>query len=312
MSFTADYNFLIDEEFLNFFYLLSIYSPYPSSPFVTKFCVSKGELLASRSLLGKTDSTSVFQFVSELSKPKVKKSKEISTKDLLKRKLKGEILKPTLKRILKLFDTEDFPLSTTDWLKISPNENYLALVDDLSFTIYIFDLKSGKLLNVLFPDTLEERKFIDIPPQLYQLLKRYITIPSMYVACDFYDDTTLFITATLPKLRMKTKEKDTAIDYENVACLIKKHIFSNKITKFIEFDSPYETYEGGYTHLNPSFVFEKGYVFCPFYKGWPYGAEMINEKVPLKDNPFSKEFYKKNIYLFVQFDFDGKILNLWG
>lgn len=305
MNFLSDYNFSVDESFLKFFYF---YTPQLQVPFVAKFSINKGELLASRSLMGVTDSAAVFSFIRDFSKPKIKRPKKLK----LKKELKGDISQPILKKILKLSDTEDFPLSKTHWIRVSPNNNYLAVVDDLTFTIYIFDLKTGKLENILFPDTAEEKRFIEIPISVYQFLKRYITIASMYCACDFYDDTTLFITATLPKIVMETKDKDTTIEWYNVACIITKHIFNNNLINLNEFASLPESVKGGFSHLMPSFIFEKGLIFCHFRKGWPYGYEVINEKIPSYDNPFSEEFYKKDNFLFVVYNLNGEFLHLLG
>jgi hypothetical protein len=305
-DFLGDYNLVTDTTILNLF---SFSAGILEVPFVTKFCLSAGELLSSYALLGAVDSAVVNWFIADHSKPKVKKS-------LVKRPqpvpLKDRFYKPIIGKRIKLHDTDEFPLSTTDYISVNPSGSNLSLKDNLTQFIYIFDLNTGRLVNVLFPDSTEEMMFINIPSGLYHFMKRNNIINSMYFSPAFCDDTTLLLTASLPEIEMKVTELDTNVTYHNAAVLIKKDIFTNipmSVVRFLPFS---ETCKGSFSHTNVSFVTNHNLVFLPFSKGWPVGAEMLNEKTPVVENPFADEFYERDLHQFAVYNLDGEFIRFWG
>lgn len=305
-KFAVDYQKIVNEEFLKFFYFSS---GILEVPFITKFYLPKGELLSSFSLMGKIDSITVSEFIADLSKPKIKR-KEISAKKV---KIKGEKYKPTFVKKLKLYDTEEYPFSSTFYIDVNPSGTYLALLDDLSYSVYIFDLITGKMLNVLYPDSIEEKMFVDVPEKIYITLKKMNVLNPMYFNPQFYDDTTIYISASLPRIQMDIKEKDTNISYYNARCLIKKRIFSNKILKYILFKQPPLNVSYLITHTNVSIIPKTGLIFALFKKGWPYGSEVLDElKIHPEENPFTDKFYKEHLYQFAIYDFEGNFIRFLG
>ncbi|MCS7250367.1 MAG: hypothetical protein NZ608_05495 [candidate division WOR-3 bacterium] len=305
--FEADYQRIVNEEFLKFFHfsagILEV-------PFVTKFSFSEGELLSSLSLMGKIDSSTVSAFIADLSKPKIKR--KISR--LIKARIKGEKYKPIFIKKLKLYDTEEYPISKTFYINVSPSENYLALCDNLSYRIYIFDLKTGKLLNLLYPDSTEERMFVNVSDNIYIMLKNMNLFNPMYFNCQFLDDTTILVAASLPKIQVDTSEGEPNIGYYNVRCFIKKEIFSNKVLKCIQFQQPsLEKISYLIRHTDASIIPQTELIFAPFSKGWPMGSEMLEEsKISPYENPFTDEFYKEHLYQFAVYNFEGKFIRFLG
>lgn len=304
--FLADYQKIVNEEFLKFFYFSgSIFEV----PFVTKFYLPKGELLSSFSLMGEIDSITVSEFIADLSKPKIKRE----TISLKKVKIKGEKYKPIFVKKLKLYDTEEHPLSSTFYISINPSGTYLALRDNLSYSVYIFDLITGKMLNVLYPDSIEERMFVNVPENIYVILKKMNVLNPMYFNPQFYDDTTIFISASLPRIEIDIKGKDTNISYFNARCLIRKSIFSNKILKYLLFKQPPLDISYLIKHTDISVIPQTGLIFALFSKGWPYGGEVLDElKIPPEENPFTNEFYKEHLYQFAIYDSEVNFLCFLG
>lgn len=305
-AFASDYNLVADEKLLNSF-VFSAGSLLV--PFITKFCVKSGELLSSYSLLGTIDSATVAWFITDLSKPKAKKP--VSKRAQITRR-KTEAFRPGVGKRLKLLDSDEYPLSTSYYASVNSSGTSFSLMDNLTNYIYVFDLNTGKLLSVLFPDSGEQKMFIDVPEGLYQWLKRNNVVNSMYFSHDFCDDTTLVIAASLPRVTMDVTGNDTNLRYYNAAVLIKKNILNNNLISVASFQSLPDTIRGRFSHTGASFVQGGGLVFLPFDKGWPSGSQLLDENTPRDENPFTDEFYQRNVYQFAVYTFDGKFVGLWG
>lgn len=303
MGFKADYQYVIDEKFLKSF---EFSAGSLQVPFVTKFSISKGEMLSSFSLMGRIDSQTVATFIKDFSCPKVKKVISMPIKRKKEKETKINIIKK-----IKLYENEEYPLSSPLFVSINPSKTYLAITDRVSLFIYIFDLKTGKFINLIYPDSLESCMFIKLPQETYSLFKEIFK--SMYFNHYFYDDSTLLITASLPRTQLEIRNNETICSYYNEACLIQKGIFSNKILKLKSFFLDTLIYIGNLNHTRASFIPQKEIIFLPFNKGWPTkGTEMLNEGIPADENPFREEFYEKDIYQFWIFDFDGKFIGFLG
>ncbi|MCR4424255.1 MAG: hypothetical protein WHU95_00020 [candidate division WOR-3 bacterium] len=307
-NFNADYQLVVGEGFLN---------PFEFSagdlqvPFVTKFSISSGELLTSKSLMGAIDSVTVAAFVADISKPRTKRKPEPASSKL---QLKGERYKPVFGKKIKLYDNEDYPLSTTYHISVNPFGTRLALMDQMSYYIYIFDLTTGKLINAIYPDSTEEGMFVNLPRELLTKLKEMniITNP-MYFSHQFSDDTTLMITASFPMMVIEATGKDTNVAYHNAPVLIRKSISSNRLLSCCSFQNLPENVRGNFFHTDATIVPQAGLIFTPFSKGWPKGSEMLDEqRTPLEENPFTDEFYQEDIYQFAVFDTNGRFIRFLG
>jgi len=305
-AFATDYNLVVDERFLTSFVFSS---GSLRVPFATKFCVSEGELLSSYSLLGVTDSATVAGFIADHTKPKAKKQADKRPQTA---PVKTEARRPAVGRRLKLQDSDELPLSTFDYVSVNPSGSRLALMDNLTYSVCVFELTGGTLLNALFPDSSEEMRFVSVPAPLYQWLKQNNVVNSMYFSHGFLDDTTLIIAASLPNVAVEAAGKDTVLDYRNAPALIKKCISSNRPVGCASLQSLPDTTRGRYSHTEASFAFANGLVFVPFSKGWPSGSQMLDENTPREENPFADEFYQRDVYQFAVFDFDGKFVRLQG
>jgi len=304
--FVSDYNLVTDEKFLNSFVfsagILEV-------PFIAKFCIRSGEVLSSYSLLGTTDSATVAWFISDLSKPKIKRPVSKRPREA---PMKGNVYKPVIGKRIKLSDSDEFPLSTSDYLSVNPSGSCVSLRDNLTNYIYIFDLTTGRLLNVLFPDSSEEAMFVNVPVPVYQWLKQNNVVNSMYFSHGFCDDTTLIITASLPKVVMEVTGADTSVGYHNVPVLIKKNILDNKPISCARFQSFPDTVLGGFSHIAASFEPRSNLVFVPFHKGWPSGNKLLDEDTPREENPFADEFYQRNVYQLAVYNVTGEFVRFLG
>jgi hypothetical protein len=305
-AFTSDYSLVADVGFLESF----VFSAGSLRvPFAAKFCVSTGELLTSYSLLGSTNSAVVEWFISDQSKPKAVRPASRSEPSA---RTAVETCKLVVSRMLRLHDSDEYPLSSSYYVSVNPSGSSLSLRDDLTNYIYIFDMRGGKLVSVMFPDTAEEKTFVDVSPEAYHTLKQFNLVNPMYFSHDFCDDSTLMITASLPRIVMEEDEEDTNFGIYNAPVLIKKNIHDNRALSCVHFQPLPDSTRGRFSHTEASFVREEGLVFVPFSKGWPSGSEMLDERTPLEENPFTVEFYQRNIPQFVVFDFDGRFVGLWG
>ncbi|MCS7250368.1 MAG: hypothetical protein N2323_02095 [candidate division WOR-3 bacterium] len=302
MNFKGDYQLVIGEEFLKFFeFKNGISKPPFIPPFLTKFSVSKGELLSSFSLWGaKIDTLNIRAFIKDFSCPKTKK---IVSADLLRIKRKES--KIVILKKVKLLESDEYPLSFSRSISYSPSKNYLAITDKITLSIYIFDLNTGKFINHLAPDSLEHHRFIKLPPETYSSYKELFR--SMYFNHCFYNDSILLIAATLPSV----EEKNEIVHYRNVACFVEKNIFSNKPLKINPFPFSFEIETLSYTfnHVDASFIPETKLIFLPFCKG---SLKENLQEISLKENPFRKEFYEKDLYQFGIFNFEGEFIGFLG
>ncbi|MEO0079055.1 MAG: hypothetical protein ABIK44_00035 [candidate division WOR-3 bacterium] len=305
-NFESDYSIVTNEKFLNSFELSA---GILEVPFVTKFSVRSGELLASYSTDGVIDSSTVAAFISDLSKPKSRRRPQAPAS---KARIKGARYKPVCQKMLKLYDTEEYPLSTTYYINVSPSGTYLSLMDHMTYYIYIFDLATGRLVNVLFPDSSEEMMFVKVPVMVYQILRQNNVLNSMYFSHDFCNDTTLIITASLPKVVTEVTGEDTNFGYHNVPVLIRKHILDNKPMSCARFQSFPDSVFGGFSHIGASFDSRNQKVFLPFHKGWPAGSQLLDDNAAKEGNPFTDEFYQQNVHQFAVFNFDGEFVQFLG
>lgn len=305
-AFDCDYSRVAGTEFLRSFVfsagMLQV-------PFVAKFVVSSGQMISSYSLLGATDSATAAWFIADTSKPRAKKP--VPARPQL-REVKGTPYHPVVTKRVRLHDSDEHPLSDCDYLCVNSPGTLLSLRDNLTNFIYVFDLDSGRMMNVLYPDSAEEAMFLEVPPAVHRLLKRMNVLNSMYFSHSFGDDSTLLIAASLPKVVLEVAGSDTNFGYYNAAVLVRKSVNSNRLVRCVKFQPLPDSVEGGYSHTSASIVDNGGQVFAPFSRGWPRGSQMLGESTPAAENPFLDEFYRRDNHGFAVFDSTGSFVRFVG
>ncbi len=305
-AFECDYHRVAGREFLDNFVLSA---GTLQVPFVTKFVVSSGELVSSYSLLGLTDSATAAWFIADTSGPRAARPAPARRIDS---PVEGRPFRPVIVKRTQLLDSDEYPLSGADYMSVSPSGAHLALRDNLTNHIFVFDLQNGRMLNVLYPDSSEETMFVEAPTAVWRWLKQNNVLNSMYFSHGFCDDSTLLIAATLPKVVAEVAGNDTNIGYHNVAVLVKKNIPRNTPVYCARFQPLPDSVCGGYSHSSASIVESGTMVFAPFHKGWPEGSAMLNDSIPAAKNPFLDEFYQADLHQFAVFDSVGNFVGLWG
>ncbi len=139
----------------------------------------------------------------------------------------------------------------------------------MTLHIYVFDPLTGKLLGVLYSDSSEEMQFSRLPAELALKLKAMNIITSMYFSHRFLDDSLLIITASLPRIQMRSEGEDVQIDYFNAPIMVTKNINFNHMLRCVEFQSWPDTISGVFEHPDASLIPETGIVFLPYCRGWP-------------------------------------------
>lgn len=306
-DFDSDYNLITDKTFLNSFWLsverLSV-------PFFTKFNVKTGELIIGQALLGFTaDSVNILKII-EASKPSLKlvsiSNNTTDHSDKITCNLSGSEYLNYIKNI-KLTDSKEYPFSKTSFFSINPSGTYFSILDDLTLLPYIFDLRTGKLLNVLVTDSVEEMSFVSVSKDIFKYLKDINVLNTMYFNNSFMKNDELIISTSLPKLVMEGEN----IGYYNAAVVIEKNIFTNKLNRIINF-SPLPDTLFSLSHTNSQFLLDNEKIFVPVSKGWPTkGTEMLDSTVDKNENPFMNEFYF-NIPIGALYDTGGNFIRYFG
>jgi hypothetical protein len=304
-AFASDYNLVLDKEFLGSFVFNQGHF---GAPFAAKFSVKTGQLLSSYSLAGTTDSAAVAWFIADDSKPTAKRP---ASERQQRTQVRTDGFQLRCERKQRLLGSEDYPLSTTYYPSVSPSGNRLSFNDKLTHFIYIFDLNTGKLSNVLFPDSSEERMFCSgMPEHVYRFMSQ--SNMTLYLGNWFLDDTTLLISASLPKVEPVIWEGDSDYAFHNMPNFIKKGVFDNGLLGCDSIQSLPDSIPLGVAHSRASFVAEGGLVFLTYSRGWPKGNQTLTGKVPLEENPFTDEFYKHHLYLFAAYRPSGEFVSMWG
>ncbi|MGQ9708517.1 MAG: hypothetical protein ACUVUR_06545 [bacterium] len=307
-NFTADYNLVVDNGYQEFLNSFIFNRGYLGAPFVAKFSVKAGQLLSSYSLGGVTDSASVVWFIKDISKPTGKRP---ASERQPKIKIKADAFRIRCARKQRLLSDNEHPVSIANFLSVNPSGSYVAFNDKLTNHIYIFDLTTGRLINVVSPDSSEETLFSAwMPGHVYRFMKQ--SDMTLYLGNTFLDDTTLLITASLPKVVQIIWEGDSDFGFFNIPVFIKKGIFSNRLLNCKLIQSLPDSVPGGISHVMPSFLPQAGLIFLPYSRGWPRGNQTLTDKITPEENPFANEFYEQPLPLFAAYRPSGEFVNFWG
>lgn len=306
-DFDSDYILTVDKTFLNSFWLST---ERLSVPYFTKFNVKTGELIISQALLGFTADSANISKIIEASIPIPKfvgMFKNTTDKlETIESKLNSsEYIKYS--KNIKLIDNEEYPLSKTFYFIINKSGTYISVLDDLTLFPYIYDLRTGKLLNVLVTDSVEEMSFVSVSKDIFKYVKDINILNTMYFNNNFMKNDELIISASLPKLVMEGEN----IGYYNEAVVIEKNIFTNKLNRIINF-SPLPDTLFSISHTNSQFLLDNEKIFVPVSKGWPTeGTEMLDSTVDKIKNPFTDVFYL-NTPVGAFYDTNGNFIQYFG
>ncbi len=308
-NFTADYNLVVNKGYESFLKSFVFNRGDFGVPFVAKFSVKTGQLLSSYSLGGTIDSASVAWFISDTTKPVAQRP---VSADLPSVRVKTDPFMLRCERLLKLLSDDEHPISTSYWVSVAPSGRWLAFNDKLTNFIYIFDLNSGKLANVLHPDKSEYMLFCSSAPEhVYHFMNQ--SNMAMYLGHCFFDDSTLLISASLPKVVPVIWEGDSEYGFYNMPVFIKKGVHdNNKLLNYVVIQSLPDTVPGSVLHSQPSFLLQAGLIFLPYSRGWPRGNQTLSEKIIPRENPFTDEFYRQPLYLFAAYRPSGEFSGFWG
>jgi len=314
-SFTPDKVIILkDNTFLENFWIStgSIQVPY-----ITKFERKTGKLLCVSSLLGIRLDPNFIKWLVECSYPNDKQEYDsnvtVTSNIDFKKYISNQI---GLLNPIDSFDVvEDtsHPISKVYYLSLGSNIEQFSFQDFLSSTLHIFE-KKGKLYlhkGEILPSPKEETYFIapDIPKNYVSFLKINNILVSMYFNSTIINDK-IYISASLPVLKMEIKDNDTNLSYFNSPSICIKNLNNLQLDRIITFKKP-ANLVGTISHIG--FVYDtlNKVFFLPFDKGWPNTG---TDTEILKDtslNPFYESFYF-NSPLYAIFDSSFNFRGFFG
>ena len=304
MKFNINYQVTNNGSFIEYF---NISSDNFIVPFLAKFNVKTGELINSQSLLGfHADSAHVAEFVksNEALPKRDPESLGISIKRTDKDMGSSSL---RIHRAFLLKEDTEYPLSTNYNLSLDSSNAHLMFTDYLTNYIYVYKLNDaeGRLLTVLKPGETEERYFVNIPEKDFQYMKSINLIRTMFFTSYFISDSSVMISASLPKITMDVKN-DSTISYYNEACCVIKNIHTNAVQQVISFE-PLPESNFFISHTEAIYNPLNKLLFVPVKKGWPVkGTQMLNASDTI-NNPFISRFYDHAPAVAI-FDSSGKFL----
>jgi len=288
-------------------------------PYITKFERKTGKLICASSLLGTIVDKSFAKWLvncstqSEQFRFHTKGQKMFKTalefKDYINKPIND--LKPT--ESFELVEDTNHPVSKIYFLSIGPNTEYISFQDFLTTTLQIFKKVGDKYLfrGEILPSEFEETTFIDtnIPKSYFTFLKKNNVLVSMYFNSTIINDN-VYVSASLPLLRMEIKNNDTILSYFNSSTICVKNLENQQLVKIILFNWP-DSLVNKVTHIGFYYDPFNKVFFLPYHKGWPL---IGTDTEILKDstlNPFFDSFYFNNS-LFGIFDSSGNYKGCFG
>ncbi|WP_287827636.1 hypothetical protein [Bacteroides sp.] len=200
--------------------------------------------------------------------------------------------------------------------KITYDNDYLIFTDVLSNGAMVFhkDEKKDALVfnSFIEADSLEKRKFITIPDELFQeeIKKGFV----FYIACEsqLRDGEILSIAYSLPYIEIE-KEVDGVkhLGFYNSPAIINRNLVSNSKEEMYSYNINIFEESFFYTHYNFSSI--KNCIAVGTRKlTWPIEFEAEDYMFDMERNPFNPLFYTyKNPYITL-FDKNGDVLLRFG
>jgi hypothetical protein len=199
-------------------------------------------------------------------------------------------------------------LSAVSYPSIDLSRNLLAMMDNLSLTIKLYDLKSGRHLRDLAPDYPLRKMFSDdVGRTDFLNMERFGVAHTMFFGTNFSGDT-IFVSASLPEIREEhvrypNGELGQHLAYRNVASIVKYSIRSGKMLGVTRIETMVDSgLNVSHAATPPVYNRRKGELALITGKGYPYTGTSTAAAMG-KGNPTRREFYD-NTPLFLTFDLE--------
>ncbi|MEL7194681.1 MAG: hypothetical protein AAFO96_19670 [Bacteroidota bacterium] len=283
-------------------------------PFILKFNQS-GKLLWSRPLMGITiDSTLISSAVSDITPTEQVSSwtvenlpYQLEQKEVTKEEISSVIFKEIE------IDNSQFPISKPNAFDLSSDGQSLTFSDDLTLSIcsYRIDGNHAVFEKLVEPTEKEEKLFKapDVDDKIFYMLKNMNILNTMYFNPTFSQSLNkIFFMASLPELYWGNRAKEE-LEYNNVPALMKD--VNSTITP-VKINIPSQFEEWKVRHIR-TYVFDSGEILAiPISKGFPVSGSNLDMLERASMNPFSQEFYSKEMPLFLLFDKNGNFKQSLG
>lgn len=210
---------------------------------------------------------------------------------------------------------KDFPISVTDYLPAFEGE-YFFYSDKLWNGVMLFQVSDGSTLQfntLLQNDSLEGRRFVKIPEEIYQNDLKDGSVYFMACSPKRIGEKHIGIAYSLPDMFVESQDENRiAIGYRNRAAILMRNLFSLEKENMITFQFDLMRHQFFYAH----FVFEiagnKVLLGCE-KRTWPMEAEKDMYINVDSLNPFCEAFYKTENPYFAAFDkASGDLLYRFG
>lgn len=294
-----------NERFYSFF-LNS--SPHLDVPFLYKI-LEDGSVTFSESFLGMNMTQDyVVDILSKNTVIQTAKKPTITNKQ----EFRNNIYFDTVTKVLKLreqvwlrnsTEVKQSDLGNIYTLAFNPKSKNLAILGEELPEISVFNI-NGVLQQRLVASDAEYDYFYkgELSPQLYKKMKGIIT-KVIYNSIENLTDTSITISASLPRLTIDIVKDDTTIGYYNEYCAVEKSLVGNNVKIHHIFGLPESIVKRGFATSFGKVAITKSTIYYPMIKGWPVKGtqEIDTNNLLAKYNPFVDSFYA-DAPLFFAFD----------
>lgn len=310
-GYIADYYLYDTEE--NYNKIFSFSPGYLHIVYVLKICKQSGELLMGGNCII-LDEEFVDQFTAFSGKME-KKEFHIGEID------KSDFPHPVCSDIKGAYqdfiieNPKDFPISVTDYLPVFEGK-YFFYTDKLWNGVLFFQELDGQLLQfnaLLQNDSLEGRRFVAIPEEIYQndLKGGYV----YFIACspNGIDEGHIGIAYSLPDIFIESQDDNRlSLGYKNRAVILVRAIPTLEKERMITFNFDLMSHNFFYSHFTFEVANDKVLLGCE-KRTWPMEVEKDMYIHVDSLNPFCEAFYKTINPYFAAFDkASGDLLYRFG
>lgn len=271
-------------------------------PYLCKIHLPSGTLIHAMPLLGiQLNEAHIKQFMAR-SNPAPKVSLQ-QTSTILSQ-TSAALDQPLKPKLIRLQETEAYPISRPISLSLSPDGSKCVMIDDISMHAQVYDTKTGEQLAVFESLEAEYRAFIggEVQEEVYQFLRSSGIISVLYLNAHFTDNHRLQIAASLPYVYYENLAAEELV-YYNEACFVYKSLLRPEHIEVMAFDSLPES-GWAYSHTD-AYQGPSGWIYMPLQKGWPAVGTTQLDQVALDLNPLTDSFYHYAPQL-ARFDEQGK------
>lgn len=277
-----------------------------SVPFLVKINRANGACLGSWSLMGMDLSESLVQEILRASQP-------MQTIDGISRASTPVTEQPDAYMLqpihqVRLENPPDHPLSQINDACFQPGGHLLAITDDLTLAVQVYDSQTGHFVQNLQPTREEEMMYTDttVPEGYLRYMRENNILNSMYFNSSFRNDSLLIISASLPEITFDKEHGE--IGYNNHIALVNRHLYVHENPSALDLASLPDSLLY-VRHTRARIDIHTGYIFAPVVKGWPVeGSTQLGSQTPDGKNPLKESFYSKTPLLAV-FDSTGRFVH---